>query len=113
MLAAAPAAAAPAAAATPAAPAAAVPPRPRRRPALPPARPLAAAPLDVPGFTDTMPIVGPLLKKFTEPPWIYWLGMLLLANAYYGLAPNKGIMPSPASWRAAGWRRSRSFWCTA
>ena len=110
VLAAAPAAAAPAAAATPAAPAAAVSPRPRRRSALPPARPLAAAPLDVPGFTDTMPIVGPLLKKFTEPPWIYWLGMLLLANAYYGLAPNKGIGPDAlAGQLASGWLAAFPF----
>ena len=33
-------------------------------------------------LTNSVPIAGPLLDKFTSPPWVFVLGVILISAAH-------------------------------
>ena len=41
-------------------------------------------------FTQTWPILGPLLAAFLKPPWLFVLGMALFAAIYEGSSSYSG-----------------------
>ena len=47
---------------------------------LPPLGPLG--PADLGPLTNSVPIAGPLLDKFTSPPWVFVLGVILISAAH-------------------------------